>query len=338
MHILYLDESGSTEAPDHGRNSSPVMAIIGVIVNAAVVPQLTLDFLTLKRRHFPHLFAPGPALSHILTEVKGSRVLHLTRHDSRNMRRLAWLVRNDVLRLLRDYDCRVVGRIWGKSPGMPLKSETYGYAVQDIARHYCTYLEESDSRGFFIADSRNPGPNVQVAHSVFMQKWRTGGDPFPRLLEVPVFAHSDNHAGLQLADLVATTMVFPMACSAYGTPTGNVHASERYHRLRQDHGQTLRDLQFQYLDAAGQVRGGIVVSDPIGKRPSSRLFEPYAGPPTLGGSSAPTAVSQLSTSASQRSLSSTGAKLARNELRASSAIWAGAKPNVSRTAARLSST
>jgi hypothetical protein len=275
VHILYLDESGSVEAPDHEPSGSPVMAILGVIIDASSIPQLTRDFLALKRRYFPDLFMAGRALSHVLREVKGSNVLKLTRSDSRNKRRHAWLVRTEVLRLLSHYDCRVLGRVWVKQSGSVLKpAETYGYAVQDIATHFCRFLDQHDSQGFFIADSRSPGPNVQVAHSVFTQKWRTAGDPYPRLLEVPVFAHSDNHAGLQLSDLVVSTLVFPMACSAYGTPPGNIHGCARYHRLRTDHGQALRSLQFQYADGSGRLRGGVIVSDPVGRRPSSRLFEP----------------------------------------------------------------
>jgi hypothetical protein len=284
MHFLYLDESGGIEAPDHNRAASPLMAIVGVIINAGVIHPLTREFLTLKRRYFPQLFTHGPALDHMLIEAKGSDVLKMTRSQSRDRRRQAWLVRSEVLRMLGNYDCKIVGRVWVKTPGTKLKSaETYGYAVQDIAAHFCAYLQNCQSQGVVIADSRNPGPNVQVAHSVFTQKWRTGGDPFPNTPEIPVFAHSDNHAGLQLADLVASTLVFPMACSAYGTPDGNVHACERYHQLREDHGKALRDLQYQYVDKAGRQRGGIVVSDPNGKRPSSRLFEPHEAELTAAG-------------------------------------------------------
>jgi hypothetical protein len=284
MHFLYLDESGGVEAPDHSRAASPVMAIVGVIINAGVIHPLTREFLTLKRRLFSPLFTHGPALDHMLIEVKGGDVLKMTRSTSRDRRRQAWLVRSEVLRMLRNYDCKIVGRVWVKAPGTKLKSaETYGYAVQDIAAHFCAYLQNCQSQGVVIADSRNPGPNVQVAHSVFTQKWRTAGDPLPNMPEIPVFAHSDNHAGLQLADLVASTLVFPMACSAYGTPDGNVHACERYHQLGTDHGTALRDLQFQYVDTAGRPRGGIVVSDPNGKRGSSRLFEPREAGLTAAG-------------------------------------------------------
>jgi hypothetical protein len=93
-------------------------------------------------------------------------------------------------------------------------------------------------------------------------------------MEVPLFAHSDNHAGIQIADLVVSTLVFPIACSAYGAPEGNVHTSSRYRGLRAEHGERLRALQYRYLDKTGRTRGGIVVSDPVGKRSGSCLFRP----------------------------------------------------------------
>jgi hypothetical protein len=277
VHFLYLDESGSTEPPDLGSNATPCMAIVGVIIDAALVPVLTREFLALKRRHFPHRFERGHALNHVLTEVKGSELLQMTRHSSRNKRRRALLLRSELLELLDRYGCRVLGRVWVKQPGVSLKpTETYTFAVQDIAVHFGQFLLEHKSQGLLIADARNQATNIEVAHSVFTQKWRTGGDPYPPLMEVPLFAHSDNHAGLQIADLVATTLVFPMAASAYGAPPSSVHCAGQYHGVRATHGQTLRNLQYRYVDETGRQRGGIVVSDPVNKLSNARLFEPPA--------------------------------------------------------------
>lgn len=249
------------------------MVIAGMIVHARLVPPLTRDFLALKRRFFPRRFDRGPALDHVLTEVKGGELLRLTRSSSRDQRRQAALVRAGLLSLLHRYGCRVVGRVWVKQPGLRLKpAATYCYAVQDIAVHFDHFLAAGNSHGVVIADSRSQNLNIEVAHSIFTQKWRTGDDPYQRLLEVPLFAHSDNHVGLQVADLLASTLVLPMAAAAYGAPEGNVHASFRYQTVRADHADLLRDLQYRYLDRSGRWRGGIVVSDPGGLRPGSLLF------------------------------------------------------------------
>lgn len=251
------------------------MVIAGLIIDASQIPALTLtrDFLAFKRRFFPGRFSRGPALDHVLNEIKGGEILQMTRSDSRNKRRQADLIRSDLLDLVEDYGCRLMGRIWVKEAGKGLKPEaTYCYAVQDIALHLSQYLLRGNSAGLLIADGRSQTLNVPVAHSIFTQKWRTGGDPYPPLLEVPLFAHSDNHVGLQIADLIASTLIFPMAANAYGAPAGSVHASPRYRTVRDRYGHRLRGLQHRYRDETGRWRGGLVVSDPVGKRSGALLF------------------------------------------------------------------
>ncbi|WP_405087654.1 DUF3800 domain-containing protein [Microbispora sp. NBC_01389] len=73
MRICYLDESGGCEAPDSNGAATPVMVILGLVVDATSVPTLTRDFLALKRRHFPGRFTDSRALDHILMEIKGRR-------------------------------------------------------------------------------------------------------------------------------------------------------------------------------------------------------------------------------------------------------------------------
>jgi hypothetical protein len=274
VYFCYLDESGGIEAPDSRLDATPVMVILGLIVDAARVPAMTRDFLALKRRHFPGRFSGTPALDHILTEVKGNEILQMTRSRSRNLRRQADVIRASLLDLAAAHECRVLGRVWVKEPGRTMSAKaTYCYAVQDIAEHYSQYLQVSSSEGVLIADGRTQRTNVGVAHSIFTQKMRTGGDPYPFMREVPLFAHSDNHAGLQIADLLASTFVFPMAATAYCKPrAGAVHSSAQYDRIRQAFGHRLQGLQYRYRDETGRWRGGLVVSDPVGHKPGSALF------------------------------------------------------------------
>jgi hypothetical protein len=252
------------------------MVIMGLIIEASKVPALTRDFLDLKRSYFPGRFTQGPALDHVLTEVKGSEILQMTRSASRNKRRQAERIRKDLLSIVTSYDGKIVGRVWVKASGAALKpTPSYCYAVQDIARHFGEFLQVEASEGLIIADGRVHASNVAVAHSIFTQKWRTGGDPFGALREVPVFSHSENHVGIQCADLIASTLVFPMAASAYGPGVpGNPHSSGRYHDVRKAFGKQVQELQYRYRDETGRWRGGLVVSDQKGHRPGSLLFKP----------------------------------------------------------------
>jgi hypothetical protein len=276
VYICYLDESGGYEAPDSSTSATPAMVIIGLIVEAASVPALTRDFLALKRQHFPGRYKSGHALDHILVEVKGSEILQMTRSSSRNKRRQAHRFRDELLDLVETHGCRLVGRVWIKEAGKGMSPDpSYCYAVQDIARHFSQHLESHGRVGVLIADGRLHHTNLKVAHSIFTQKWRTGGDPYPALREVPLFAASDNHAGLQLADLVASTLVFPMAISAYcHPPSGHAHSSLQYKGVRVSFSTRVSSLQYRYRDETGRWRGGLVVSDRIGQRSGSQLFRP----------------------------------------------------------------
>jgi hypothetical protein len=252
------------------------MVILGLIVSAAVVPALTRDFLALKRRHFPGRFTAPHALDHILTEVKGSEILQMTRSRSRNKRRQAEQLRNEIVDLIAAHGGHIVGRVWVKEAGKSMApAASYCYAVQDIAKHFSQYLQLRSSEGVLIADAREHNQNIRMAQSVFTQKWRTAGDPFPFMREIPVFAHSDNHAGLQMADLLASTFVFPMAAAAYGDPASTaVHSSAHYKVVRSQFGKRVRALQYRYRDETGRWRGGLVVSDPVSCRSGSELFGP----------------------------------------------------------------
>lgn len=274
MYICYLDESGGYEAPDRSPDATPVMIILGLVVNAASVPAMTRDFLALKRRHFPGRFTAPHALEHILVEVKGNEILQMTRNSSRNKRRQAQQLRSELLDLVAAHGGHIVGRVWVKEPGKSMTpSSSYCYAVQDIAKHFSQYLQSRSSEGVLLADARAHSQNIRMAQSVFTQKWRTAGDPYPFMREIPLFAHSDNHAGLQIADLLASTLVFPMAAAAYCcTVPGAVHSSARYEEVRARFGSQVRALQYRYRDETGRWRGGLVVSDPVGLRSGSALF------------------------------------------------------------------
>jgi len=274
VHVCYLDESGGYEPPDSSSDATPVMVILGLVVDAASVAALTRDFLALKRKHFPGRFTAPHALSHILVEVKGSELLQMTRSSSRNKRRQAERFRGELLDLISAHNGRILGRVWVKEPGKSMDPvASYCYAVQDIAMHFSQYLQVKGAEGVLIADGRTHAANVGVAHSIFTQKWRTAGDPYPFMREVPLFAQSDNHAGLQVADLVASSLVFPMAAAAYCKPrAGAAHSSSRYADVQKVFGSRLQGLQYRCRDETGRWRGGLVVGDAVGHRPGSFLF------------------------------------------------------------------
>ena len=170
---------------------------------------------------------------------------------------------------------RLVARIWVKGIGMPFEpTPVYTSSIQGICTYFDHYLNQAGDIGACIADSRNKFKNVSVSHSIFTQKFSPAARAYPRIVELPTFGHSDNHAGLQVCDILCSALLFPVACHAYcAGHVNNVHVQPATERLRLRYGGQLKALQYRYLDAAtNRYRGGLVVSDAIAHRSASQMF------------------------------------------------------------------
>ena len=146
--------------------------------------------------------------------------------------------------------------------------------MQSICETFQHLLAAQGRTGFIIGDSRNKPLNVNVAHSIFTLKCRSSGDPLANIIELPLFGHSENHAGLQVADLVVSTLLFPLTMHAYCTGyVQNLHIRPGYNRIQARYGTELQRLQYRFADpSSGRWRGGIVVSDAHAHRPGGLLF------------------------------------------------------------------
>jgi hypothetical protein len=91
---------------------------------------------------------------------------------------------------------------------------------------------------------------------------------------LPTFGHSENHAGLQICDIVRSALLSPIACFAYCTGhVNNVHVQPRAADLRRRYGEQLKALQYRYQNSVtGRYEGGLVVSDAIARRNDSLMF------------------------------------------------------------------
>lgn len=271
MKILYIDESGGSEpwgTPSCPSHATPVLVIGGVVLDHRSLPLLTKEYNDLKRRFYPGkigLVRPGHSLDCMLAEIKGAEVRKWYRDADRQKARQASVFLGEVVRLLTRHGAKVLARVWVKPIGIALKPHaTYGYSVQDIARHFEHLLHHGSDLGLMICDSRHKRGDVVVSHSIFTQKHQIGGDAYPSLVDTAVFGRSDNHVGLQLADLVVAGLLFPMALSAFQPAyVTTVTNGARFHNLRATHGATLKSLRYVYRDGAGMRRGGVVISDPV---------------------------------------------------------------------------
>ncbi|HEX9362204.1 MAG TPA: DUF3800 domain-containing protein [Candidatus Dormibacteraeota bacterium] len=282
LKLCYVDESGGFEPEGSGPTVTPLMVIAGLIVDHRNMAGLTRDYMRVKQTYYPHALSQVPhLLSYILVEVKSTDMRRQLRSKSREERRHVIGYLDKVVTMLEQHKARIIGRVWVKAPGFGLNpASTYTYAIQDMARHFEHSLAAARQTGLMVCDSRMHGQDKEVSHSVFTQKHRQAGDAFPHLVESPTFGVSNNHAGLQLADLLAGGLLFPMACRVYCEGSSPVHTNPRFDRLRERYAVRLQRLQYTYTTATGRSAGGIVVSDKRGKRPSQLLFRLPAAPVT----------------------------------------------------------
>jgi hypothetical protein len=275
MYLCYIDESGCTGAlPSATSPIQPIFVIAGIIIEQSQLKSLTTSFLDLKRRFFPRKMPNSFLLDSILVEIKGSDLRRFAVSSSNKERRQAIGFLDHILALLEQYHARIIGRIWIKGIGAAFDGRSvYTYSIQNICIGFHHFLAQCASTGFVIADSRNKTKNASVAHSIFTQKFKLGGDTYDAILEMPTFGHSENHAGLQIADLLCSAYLFPTAAHAYcsGQVT-SIHVRSEYSTLKKRYASRLQHLQYRYHDS-GKWAGGIVISDQLRKKSGAALFK-----------------------------------------------------------------
>lgn len=274
MKLCYIDEAGDGRRP--GRQEAdvpPAFVICGLVVDSSNLPALTGDHLAVKARFRPPA-AGSQALDDILTEIKGGDLRGNVRKSNREDQSFLFL--DAVMDLLERHDVGLLGRVWIKNPLEDSDEKAiYTFSVQNIARHLQRHLSLSGSSGLIICDSRSFKQNVDVAHSVFTQKFRRAGDALPNIVEAPLFCHSNNHAGTQLADIVASALVFPMACRTYCQDYDDrLYAHPAFDLLKERYGSRLMALQqkLRYRLPRGKRVGGLMVKDAVNGRSGRCLF------------------------------------------------------------------
>jgi hypothetical protein len=278
MKVFYVDEAGCTGMlPTATAPIQPVFVLGGVILGQSHLRDFTLDWLHLKNCFFPGLKAPNAEfLDWIAVEIKGADLRRRIRESRRDPRRQSLGFMDKFLDLLDAHGARLLARLYVKPIGTPFNGRSvYTSAIQSLASDFQQFLAATNQLGLMVLDSRNKPKNTNVSHSVFTQKFRAGGDAYAGLVEMPVFGHSDNHAGIQAADMICSAFLFPMAAYVYcHGHVNNLHVHLPYFRIRDRYGKRLKQMQFRYQDANRWWRGGITVSDGIGHQPGGALFGP----------------------------------------------------------------
>jgi hypothetical protein len=276
IRVCYIDESGCTGTlPNSTSPIQPVLVIVGIAIHQPTLSHLTHEFIALKRRFFPGLFPNTiPPLSHVRIEVKGADVRTNIRLGARNSRRHSIGYLSNFVGLLEKYNAKIFGRVWIKGIGAKVKGRAiYDFSIQDICRNFQNLLTTEDNYGFIVADSRTPFQNSSVSHSIFTQKFKSAGDSYSRVLEMPTFGHSENHVGLQLTDLLCSSLLCPIAIETYCKGhISSVHIHPRYADIKAKFADRLKALQYRYTEI-GKMKGGITVNDQLAHKGSALMFQ-----------------------------------------------------------------
>ncbi len=276
MHLCYVDEAGDPgRIPTATADVTPLFVVVGIAIPQSELYGMTVDLLRLKQRFNPKALGRRGKrfLNWAQLEVSGAELRGRLRSGSHKRVRYTYGYLDQFLGLMERHSARVFGRIWIKCVGDAIDGRAvYTSSIQAICNDFQVLLEQENSTGMMIADSRDPSSNAIVAHSVFTQKFQMAGDKYSRMLEMPVFGHSQNHAGLQAADLICSALLFPLASAVYCAGTiNNIHVHPEFAKVKARYGDRIKRLQFRY-DRAGRRQGGLVVSDRLTKRPGSALF------------------------------------------------------------------
>lgn len=277
MYLNYIDEAGCPGAlPSATSSVQPVLVIASLFIPQDQLVSLTRNFLLLKRHFNPALVGSHHWWDIAIAEIKGADLRSDIRNAGRNRRRAVYGFLDRVLKLLEDSQAKLVARIYVKGPGLPFNGKAvYTSSVQSLCSTFQHFLEVKESQGFLIADSRTPSLNSVVSHSVFTQKFRSAGDAYGRILEMPTFGHSENHAAIQITDFLCSSILSPMATSTFcqGHIT-SVHVHPRDNDIRLRYAARIKALCYRYSDVGGRMKGGLTVHDAIAQKSSNAMFGP----------------------------------------------------------------
>lgn len=275
MLLCYVDESGDEQALI-GFESPPVLVISGLVVPEGARVQLIWDYLKLKKKYDNQTINDQSRLSELIAhEIKGSDLRADIRRGKRRRIRRAIGIMDDVVDILERHHVCIVGCIYVKADRRATRPGVYPDAIARIAEQFEAQLRAADTTGLMILDARTKVKNVPSVQTITTRQFRSGGGTLPHLCEAPVFGHSDTHVILQIADLMASAFLFPMACSAYcGDITDNAHPHPGYDDLRNRFGERLRGMEHRYVSGDGSRRGGIIVFDDRNRRETVELFRP----------------------------------------------------------------
>lgn len=280
LYLCYVDESGDSEPLNFAhQNPSPVFVLAGLAVPVEAQKSLTMDFLRLKAEFEPRLAKGNVKLSELIrSEVKGASLRKDIRTGGRRNNRRAHGILDKTLDLVTKHEGHLMAKVLIKDPAARGSgSGQYGRAIADLTANFQDMLERENKRGLMILDSRTKVKNESVVQAITTRRFAKANPQFDRVLESPVFGHSDAHVPLQIIDIIASALIYPMSCVNWCCEEVKSNLDfRRFEDIARLHSPKLRSLECAFRNQYGAKQGGFHLFDQATKR--AKLFFPPDSP------------------------------------------------------------
>ncbi len=218
MYTCYIDEAGCPGIfPSEISTVQPALAIAGLSLHHSSTRSLNQQFIKLKQIH---LYGEKRSLllqEDLPIEIKGAELRQAIRAPGTLAAQKAHQFLSNLMNMLIVHDAKLFGQILIKSPGKEFNgNHIYSAAMQEIAHSFHHQLEQYDDCGGMVADFRNPKVNTLVSQDIAAKMLKNNSNSFPRFYEPPTFGMSNNHVGIQIADILVSTLLFPLALCEHG--------------------------------------------------------------------------------------------------------------------------
>lgn len=203
--ICYLDEAGCPgRLPAGSSTIQPFLIIAAVALPSADISTFTRQFNALKRRYAGWQGHVG-AQADPFIEIKGCELRAQLRKQPDGVSAEHRLL-DHLFTLLVQFDVRVFAQVAPKPLGGAFDGKAvYATAMYRLACEFHGLFEHRCTSGSMLA--RQATLDAHMARPIYQAKFGEN-DALPRLTDVPMFGSSENHAGIQVADWLASALMF----------------------------------------------------------------------------------------------------------------------------------
>jgi len=217
MHICYIDEAGCPGyLPANNTEIQPVLIIAGLALPKEALDSISRQFIKIKQQYLYGETRPNSRHQDALNELKGADLRKAIREGNKSIASKAHKLAQQLLDTLIAHGAELYGQVIIKVPDDKFNgTQLYAEAMMRIAKSYHQLLDKELSNGLIVADFRGSEINSKVAQPISLAMWEQK-NTFPRFELPPTFGNSNSHVGLQIADIIISSLLMPLALAKFG--------------------------------------------------------------------------------------------------------------------------